>query len=49
MLTEAYRLTPDEDFLDMIDQAFLAAQIDGETMKLAYLWLDQQRIEELAD
>ena len=29
----------DEDFLDMIDRAFLKGQIDGETMELTYLWL----------
>ena len=27
---------PDEDFLDLIDHAFLQRQIDGETMALAY-------------
>ena len=30
----------DEDFLDLIDQAFLEAQIDGETMVLACIWLE---------
>lgn len=29
----------DDDFLDMIDQAFLEGQIDGETMELTYQWL----------
>ena len=41
MLTEAFIWAPDEDFLDMIDQAFLDGQIDGETMTLACQWLDQ--------
>ena len=39
MLIEAYRLEPDEDFLDMIDRAFHQGQIDGETMELAFLWI----------
>ncbi len=30
---------PDDDFLDLIDQAFLEVQIDGETMTLACIWL----------
>ena len=30
----------DEDFLDLIDQAFLDGQIDGETMVLACIWLE---------
>ena len=34
MLTEAYI---DEDFLDLIDHAFLQRQIDGGT--LAYCWV----------
>ena len=29
----------DDDFLDLIDQAFLEGQIDGETMELACIWL----------
>jgi len=29
----------DEDFLDLIDLAFLEGQIDGETMDLIYLLL----------
>ena len=33
----AFRM--DDDFLDLIDQAFLEGQIDGETMELTYLWL----------
>ena len=30
----------DDDFLDVIDQAFLEEQIDGETMTLACIWLE---------
>ena len=30
---------PDDDFLDLIDQAFLEGQIDGETMEWTYQWL----------
>ena len=41
MLTEDFIWAPDEDFLDMIDQAFLDGQIDGETMELACQWLGQ--------
>lgn len=29
----------DEEFLDLIDQAFLDGQTDGETMVLACIWL----------
>jgi len=29
----------DEDFLDLIDQAFLEGQIDGETVDLMWFWL----------
>jgi len=32
---------PDEDFLDLIDQAFLDKQINGETMVLAYLVVEE--------
>ena len=31
---------PDDDFLDLIDQAFLDEQIDGETMVLACMWIE---------
>ena len=30
---------PDDDFLDLIEKAFLEGQIDGETEDLAYNWL----------
>lgn len=30
----------DEDSLDLIDQAFLEGLIDGDTMALAYYWLE---------
>ena len=33
----------DEEFLDLIDQAFLEGQIDGETMELAFLWIESNR------
>ena len=31
---------PDPDLVDLIEQAFLEGQIDGETLKLAYYSLD---------
>ena len=34
----------DEDFLDMIDQAFLEGQIDGEALELVWLLLEQIRV-----
>jgi len=30
---------PDPDMVDMIEQAFLEGQIDGQKAELAYLWL----------
>ena len=30
---------PDSDLVDLIEQAFLAVQIDGLRVDLAYLWL----------
>ena len=32
-------MPPDDDFLDLIDQAFLEGQIDGLKADLAYCWL----------
>lgn len=29
----------DDDFLELIDRAFLEGQIDGEKMELVWLWL----------
>jgi hypothetical protein len=31
---------PDPDLVDLIEQAFLEGQIDGETEGLAYLWIE---------
>ena len=30
----------DEALMDLIEQAFLAGQIDGETLSLAFLWIE---------
>ena len=38
-LWEASR-PPDTELADLIEQAFLEAQIDGETQELAYHWLE---------
>ena len=32
-------MPPDPELVDMIEQAFLEGQIDGEKADLAYLWL----------
>ena len=39
---EAQNHAIDDDFLDLIDRAFLDGQIDGDTMELAYQWLAQK-------
>ncbi len=31
---------PDAEFVDLIEQAFLEGQIDGQKAELAYLWLE---------
>ena len=36
---------PDDDFLDLIDQAFLEGQIDGETMELACIWIEVHQLD----
>ncbi len=38
-LLEASR-PPDPELVDLIEQAFIAGDIDGETQELAYLWLE---------
>ena len=35
---------PDEECLDLIEQAFLDGQIDGETLPLAFLWVERNVI-----
>ena len=35
----------DDDFLDLIDQAFLEGQIDGETMVLACIWIEVHQLD----
>ena len=35
----------DQDFLDLIDQAYLEGQIDGETMELIYVFLSRDNPE----
>jgi hypothetical protein len=32
-------MPPDEELVDLIEQAFLEGQIDGETQALAFAWL----------
>jgi hypothetical protein len=36
-------MPPDDDFVDLIEKAFLDGQIDGGRANLAYLWLVQDR------
>ena len=36
----AYALVMDQDFFDLIGQAFLDGQIDGERLSLTYRWLE---------
>jgi hypothetical protein len=36
---------PDEDMLDLIEQAFLDARIDGETLSLAFAWVESNDIQ----
>ncbi len=31
---------PDPELVDLIEQAFIEGQIDGETQELAYQWLE---------
>ena len=33
---------PDPEMIDLIEKAFLEGQIDGETMELAYCWIEAQ-------
>jgi hypothetical protein len=46
MLTELYieALLVDEELADLIEWAFLDAQIDGETQALAFAWLESNDI-----
>ena len=37
-------MPPDEECLDLIEQAFLDGQIDGETLSLAFLWVERNDI-----
>ena len=34
-------MPPDEEMADLIEQAFLEGQIDGETQALAFAWLER--------
>jgi hypothetical protein len=45
LLAELYAATVliDEDFADLLEDAFLDGMIDGKTEDLAYIWLAQQR------
>ena len=45
MLADLYveALLVDEDFADLLEDAFLDGIIDGTTEDLAYIWLAQQR------
>ena len=36
---------PDEEFLDLIEWAFLDAQIDGETLSLAFAWVESNDVQ----
>jgi hypothetical protein len=38
-------MQPDEELLDLIEWAFLDAQIDGETLSLAFAWVESNDIQ----
>jgi hypothetical protein len=37
-------MPPDDECLYLIEQAFLDGQIDGETLSLAFLWIERNDI-----
>ncbi len=38
-------MPPDPDLVDLIEQAFIEGQIDGQKADLAYLWLKIHRVQ----
>jgi hypothetical protein len=37
-------MPPDPDLVDLIEQAFLEGQFDGQKADLAYLWIQSKRV-----
>jgi hypothetical protein len=38
-------MPPDQELLDLIEWAFLDAQIDGETLSLAFAWAESNDVQ----